>query len=158
MDYTIREIRIDEFSLLDDFLYEAIFVPTGESKPNKNIIRLPELQVYVEGFGSKADDICFVAEVSAKVVGAVWVRDMDDYGHIQEGVPSFAISIYEDYRGYGIGTELMKRMLQELASRGYQKASLSVQKANYAAKMYLDLGFIIDHENEEEYIMVYRFI
>ena len=51
----------------------------------------------------------------------------------------------------------MKRMLQELASRGYQKASLSVQKANYAAKMYLDLGFNIEHENEDEYIMVYSF-
>ena len=157
MDYTIREIRIDEIPLLDDFLYEAIFVPAGELKPDKNIIRLPELQVYVEDFGSKADDICFVAEVSTKVVGAVWVRDMDDYGHIQDGVPSFAISLYEDYRGCGIGTELMKRMLQELASRGYKKASLSVQKANYAAKMYLDLGFYIEHENEDEYIMVYSF-
>ena len=82
---------------------------------------------------------------------------MDDYGHIQDGIPSFAISLYEDYRGYGIGTNLMKRMLQELASREYQKASLSVQKANYAAKMYLDLGFYIEYENEDEYIMVYSF-
>ena len=107
--------------------------------------RDPVLQVYVQDFGTRESDICFVAEVSTKVVGAVWVRDMDDYGHIQDGVPSFAISLYEDYRGYGIGTNLMKRMLQELASRGYQKASLSVQKANYAAKMYLDLGFYIEN-------------
>lgn len=32
--------------------------------------------------------------------------------------------------------------------------SLSVQKANYAAKMYLKIGFEIIRENEEEYIMV----
>ena len=35
MDYTIREIRIDEIPLLDEFLYEAIFVPAGELKPDK---------------------------------------------------------------------------------------------------------------------------
>ena len=38
--------------------------------------------------------------------------------------------------------------------RGYKKASLSVQKANYAVKMYENAGFKTVKENEEEYIMV----
>ena len=79
---------------------------------------------------------------------------MDDYGHVEEGIPSFAISLYKEYRGYGIGTELMKKMLKELKVRGYRKASLSVQKANYAVSMYKKLGFEIVDENGEEYIMV----
>jgi hypothetical protein len=36
---------------------------------------------------------------------------------------------------------------------GYEQVSLSVQKANYAAKMYRKLGFAAVRENEEEYIM-----
>ena len=88
------------------------------------------------------------------IIGAVWVRIMDDYGHIEDGVPSFAISLYEEYRGLGIGTALMKQMLAELMDRGYRKTSLAVQKANYAVKMYLNVGFQIIDENEEEYIMV----
>lgn len=156
MNYNIRAIRDDEHQLLDDFLYEAIFIPEGVQAPPKTIINAPELQVYVTDFGKKEDDICFVAETDDKVVGAVWVRVMDDYGHIEDGVPSFAISLYKEYRGYGIGTELMKRMLQELEERGYKKASLAVQKANYAVKMYKNVGFEIVDENEEEYIMLCR--
>ena len=156
MDYTIRKIKENEYEILSDFLYEAIFIPQGVQAPPKSIIKEPELQVYISEFGKKKDDICFVADVDGNVVGAVWVRVMNDYGHIEDGVPSFAISLYKEYRGYGIGTELMKRMLVELQERGYRKASLAVQKANYAVKMYQNVGFEIVDENEEEYIMVWQ--
>ena len=51
-------------------------------------------------------------------------------------------------------TEMMKRMLYLLKEDGYKQASLSVQKQNYASKMYLKLGFEIAYENAEEYIML----
>ncbi|MBQ8147230.1 MAG: GNAT family N-acetyltransferase [Lachnospiraceae bacterium] len=156
MDIHIREINSNEYKVLDEFLYEAIFIPEGVEPPPREIINAPELQVYVQDFGKQEGDICFVAEAKEKIVGAVWVRIMDDYGHIEEGVPSFAISLYKEYRGYGIGTNLMKQMLTELKDRGYQKTSLAVQKANYAVKMYKNVGFQIIDENEEEYIMMCR--
>jgi ribosomal protein S18 acetylase RimI-like enzyme len=49
---------------------------------------------------------------------------------------------------------MTKEMLALLKSHGYSRVSLSVQKANYAAKLYLKVGFEIVRENEEEYIMV----
>lgn len=110
--------------------------------------------MYVADFGKQKNDICFLAEADSAVVGAVWVRDMNDYGHIEDGVPSFAISLYKEYRGHGIGTALMKRMLCELKERGYERASLSVQKENYAVQLYRNVGFTVVSENEEEYIMV----
>lgn len=154
MNYKIRKMNNDEYTRLNDFLYEAIFVPEGVEAPPRNIINQPELQVYVKDFGNETDDICFVAEVDGNVVGAVWVRVMEDYGHVGDGVPSFAISLYKEYRGQGIGTRLMRIMLVELRERGYEKTSLAVQKANYAVKMYQNVGFEIVDENEEEYIMV----
>jgi len=51
MDYTIRKIQKQEYPLLNDFLYEAIFIPEGVEPPAKTIIASPELQVYVEHFG-----------------------------------------------------------------------------------------------------------
>ena len=95
-----------------------------------------------------------MADDNGKIVGAVWVRIMHDYGHINDETPSFAISLYKEYRGKGIGTELMRRMLQMLKSHGHKYASLAVQKANYAVKMYRSLGFYVTDENEEEFIMV----
>ena len=53
-----------------------------------------------------------------------------------------------------IGTALMQRMLEELKLRGYEKTSLSVQKDNYAVKMYRNVGFEIVEEKEEEYMMI----
>ena len=155
MAYTIREMQKQEYPLLDNFLYEAIFVPEGIEPPPKTIITSPELQVYVERFGESKDDWGLVAEVGGKIVGAVWVRIMNDYGHIDDETPSLAISLYKEYRGFGIGTAMMKEILALLKSHGYSRVSLSVQKANYATKMYLKIGFEIVKENEEEYIMVY---
>lgn len=154
MDYTIREIRKSEYALLNDFLYEAIFVPDGIEPPPRAILAEPELQVYLEGFGEKKDDRGLVAEIDGRVVGAVWVRIMKDYGHIDDETPSFAISLYREYRGFGIGTAMMRAMLSVLREAGYKRASLAVQKANYAVKMYRNVGFHVVSENEEEYIMV----
>lgn len=153
MDYWIREIRQEEYAILDEFLYEAIFIPDGPEVPPRSIIRQPELQVYVSDFGKK-DDCCLVAEVNGEIVGAVWTRIMNDYGHVDDTTPSFAISLYKDFRGRGIGTALMEEMLALLRERGYKKASLSVQKENYAYRLYLKVGFTIMGENDEEYIMV----
>lgn len=154
MEYTIREIQKQEYPLLDNFLYEAIFVPKGVEPPPKTIITTPELQVYVEHFRKSKDDWGLVAEVDGKIVGAVWVRIMDDYGHIDDETPSLAISLYKEYRGFGIGTAMMKEILALLKSHGYKQVSLSVQKANYAAKMYLKIGFEIVRENDEEFVMI----
>ncbi len=154
MKYTIREIEKSEYNILNEFLYQAIFIPKGVAPPPKDIIRNEELQVYVKEFGARKDDKCFVAEVDNSIVGAVWVRIMNDYGHIDNDTPSFAISLYKDYRGYGIGTELMKTMLKYLKKSKYKQCSLAVQKANYAVKMYLNVGFEVVDENAEEYIMI----
>ena len=143
-----------EYPLLEKFLYEAIFIPNGVELPPKSIIYRPELQVYISEFGTSKHDIALVADLNGEVVGVVWVRIMNDYGHIDDKTPSFAISVDKDYRGKGIGTALMKEMLTILKKRGYEQTSLSVQKANFAAKMYRKLGFQVVDENEEEYLML----
>lgn len=155
MNYRIREIEKTEISLLDDFLYEAIFIPEDVTPPPKDIIEDEELQIYVKDFGKYKDDICFVAEVEGKVVGAVWLRIIDDYGHIDDDTPSLSISVYKGYRNLGIGKSLIKNVLEELKKRGYKKTSLSVQKANYAFEIYKKAGYYVYEEREEDYIMVY---
>ena len=152
MNYIIREIKEEEYPILSDFLYEAIFIPESMEKPPKAIIEQSELQVYIADFG-KEDDWCLVAEVKGKIVGAVWGRIMNDYGHIDDETPSLAISLYGEYRHLGIGTALMKAILHLLKEKGYKQTSLSVQKENYAVNMYQKIGFKVVSETEEEYIM-----
>ena len=151
---TIRELKQTEYAVLEDFLYEAIFIPKGVEAPPREIIYQPELQVYIAEFGTKKGDIALAAEENGIIVGAVWVRLMNDYGHIDDKTPSFAISLYKEYRNKGIGTALMKEMLIRLKKEGYKQASLAVQTKNYAVKMYEKVGFEIYDENDEEYIML----
>ena len=154
MDYTIRNIKETEYKVLSDFLYEAIFIPDGVKAPSKDIINKLELQVYISDFGKHKGDYGLVAESDKKIIGAVWVRIMNDYGHVDNETPSFAISLFPEYRNHGIGTALMKSMIDLLKAEKYKQASLAVQKANYAVNMYKNVGFEIVDENEEEYIMI----
>ena len=116
-----RELSPSEYDLLKTFLFEAIFIPEGVKPPDRTIIESPELRLYYDNFGSGMADYSVVAEDECGVVGAAWVRIMDDYGHIDNETPSLA---------------------------------MSVQKANYAVRMYERAGFRTIQENGDEYIMV----
>ena len=155
MNYTIRELSIDERNILETFLYHAIYIPEGITPPPFDIIKQPELQVYIKDFGEQDGDICLVAECDSIIVGAVWVRIMNDYGHVSDDMPSLAISLLPEYRNKGIGTALMKSMQEMVSKQGYKGISLSVQKQNYATKMYRKLGFNTIEDKDEELIMVY---
>lgn len=152
----IRNIQPQEIPVLDDFLYEAIFIPQGVVPPPRSIIEQDDLQVYVRGFGDDPHDHCLVAEVDGKIAGAVWVRIMDDYGHVDDQTPSLAISLYPEYRGQGIGTQLLNQMLDMLRQKGYPQVSLSVQKENYALRMYQKASFETVEDRGEEVLMVRR--
>ena len=154
MSMELRELRYNETELLKVFLYEAIFIPEGVDPPPREIIEQPELKLYYEGFGTGRADYCIVADDGGNVIGAVWTRIMNDYGHVDDETPSLAISLYKAYRGQGIGTQLMEMILALLKEKGYERVSLAVQKANYAVRMYEKVGFKTVDENDEEYIMV----
>ena len=150
----IRELKPDEYDLLKTFLYEAIFIPEGETPPERSITELPELAMYYEDFGKGVADHCLSADDNGLVTGAAWTRIMDDYGHIDDETPSLAMSVLKDYRGQGIGTRLLQELISLLSEKGYKRISLLVQKANYAVRMYDRAGFRTIMKNDDEYIMV----
>lgn len=143
MDYVIRHIRQEEWPLIEDFLYEAIFIPEsfeGEV-PRSVIYDDPKCRAAYLRFGSLPDDRALVVVVDGTVVGACWVRTTNEYGHIDDDTPSFSVSLCEPYRGHGMGSAMMRRMLDELREAGHARASLSVQKENPALRLYERLGF-----------------
>lgn len=152
--FIIREMRPEEYPLLEEFLYQAIFQKDPENLIPREEIYKPTLQVYIKDFGSLPADHCLCAEEDGRVIGAVWVRIIPGFGSVDDRTPEFAISLLPEFRGKGIGTALMRSMLRHLKDAGFEKTSLAVQKANYALRMYQKVGFKIIDENTEEYIMV----
>ena len=85
----------------------------GRDTPPNSVIECPDLQEYIVEFGNRKHDKALVAEIQGNVVGAIWVRIMNDYGHIDNDTPSLAMSVCPQYRGLGIGTSLLKQLLQD---------------------------------------------
>lgn len=153
MDFTVRELAENEYGLLEDFLYEAIFVPEGMLPPDRSVLSLPELQVYIADFGKREYDAAFLAEADGRAAGAVWCRVMNDYGHIDDATPSVAVAVYKEFRGIGIGTALLNRLSEHMKGMKCAALSLSVQKSNPALRLYLRIGFETVRESGEEFVM-----
>lgn len=158
MEFKIREMKPEEYGELENFLYEAIHAPEGGVKHSRDILKLPELQLYTKNFGAKPADDCLVVEIEGKIVGACWVRIMNDFSHIDDETPSLVIALYPDFCGKGIGSNLIKTMLTRLANKNFKQVSLSVQKSiPKTKKFYERLGFEVVGEvlgeTELEFVM-----
>lgn len=149
----IRPLRAEETPLLDDFLYEAIWQPDPGQRVPREVIRMPELRIYVDGFGTRETDCGLVAEAGGRVIGAAWSRCLHGFGWVGEGIPELAVALLPPYRGRGIGTQLLRAMLDELCGRGFDGVSLSVQQANPAVGLYRRLGFRVVEAAAGEYVM-----
>jgi len=133
-----------EYSILEEMLYNAIFIPPGTAKLPFGIIRDPEIYVYIKNFG-KAGDYCLVADINDRIIGAIWTREFYDaekgFGFVNTETPELSMSVLERYRNKGVGTKLLLSMIRLLTELDYKQVSLSVDRMNYAYDFYRKLGF-----------------
>ena len=155
----VRVMRAEDYECLPEFLYQAVFIPEGAEAPPREIINAPEIFVYIKDFGKQPGDLGVVAVQNRQIIGAAWTRIIPAYGHLNSETPELAISILPEFRGYGIGAKLMKKLFELLRKNGYKLTSLSVQKDNPAVRFYQRLGYTIsgertDHAGHEDYLMI----
>jgi RimJ/RimL family protein N-acetyltransferase len=157
-----RHYHKEDYPVLENLLYEAIFQPEGAEPLPRDIIKKPEIYSAIRDFGEKKGDYCLLAECNGKTVGGVWLRvsdgDTKSYGHIDSETPELVIAVLREYRNMGIGRGLMRQLIDIVLTQSgkYKQISLSVDKRNYAVKMYKKLGFEIVRENEHDYVMVLK--
>ena len=152
----IRSLKSEEIPLLEEFLYQAIFIPQGLAPLPRSILKEPELEMYIKVFGQQPDDWALTVEVDGRLVGAVWVRIMKDYGYYDDQTPSLSISFLPEFSGQGLGQQLLTAMLCLLKSKGCPSVSHSVSKDNPAVGFYQRLGFVTVEEREDDYLMLCR--
>jgi ribosomal protein S18 acetylase RimI-like enzyme len=155
----VRAMQKSDFVCLNEFLYQAIFIPEGEERPPRSIINDSEIIVYIKDFGTQPGDLGVVAEQNGQIIGAAWTRIIPAYGHVDNVTPELAISVFPEFCGYGIGTKLMKKLFEALRHNSYKQTSLSVQKDNPAVRFYKRIGYKMVDESfnragHEDYLMI----
>jgi len=125
---------------LREMLYLALFVPPGELPLPRSVLRDPAIARYVDGWGTRSGDSGLIALVDSARVGAAWLRYFPasdpGYGFVDERTPELSVAVLPAYRGKGIGSRLVERLVQ-----GVHATSLSCDPANPAWRLYLRLGF-----------------
>ncbi len=145
MNFYIRGASTADERFLREMLYQSLYVPAGGVPFGREALRRPEIARYVEGWGRKGD-LGFVAvDVSSgEPVGAVWLRllagEEKGYGFVDDETPELGMAVLPAYRGRGVGTALLKCLLEEARAR-YKAVCLSVSEGNPARRLYERAGF-----------------
>lgn len=152
---TIKSIDHAHEGFLKEMLYQAIYIPEGETPFDKEELDKVHWKKYYAEWG-KEGDVGFIAELDDKYVGAIWARLFTakdkGYGFVDTQTPELSMAILPDYRGKGVGTLLMTRLLSDLQSNpNIHQVSLSVDPRNWVYAWYKRLGF------EEEYFDGYSY-
>ena len=144
--FNIRKIEKKEMEFLKDMLYESIYVPDN-LKDKTALLNSPSIKKYYEDWGKNGDTALIAIDKDNRAVGAVWYRLFDEsnmgYGFVDNRTPELGIAVTKEARGLGIGTLLMKKIIQQASEDGYKSLSLSVDPENKnAVHIYRKIGFI----------------
>ncbi len=156
-EFIVREIMTTEHLFLEEMLYQAIFVADEKVVLPRDIIEQPDLKKYIQDFGQE-DDYCLVAEKGGKLVGAIWVRFINGFGFVDNYTPELSMAVRYECRGEGIGNQLLTTMIDDLTHKCLKQISLSVDKENFAHRLYKKHGFVDYLTTEKSIIMIKELI
>lgn len=112
---------------------------------NKSLSDIPKLAIYNEFYGFTSKDLGLYALVDNQIAGAVWIRrlnaDHGSNGYIAEDTPILNIAVLPEFRGKGIGSQMIEQLFIE-AGALYNQISVSVVQDSSAVRFYERHGFI----------------
>ena len=165
-NYKIRALTSNDESILWTMLMYAAHESSVE-----NVRENPALDRYVKDWG-RSGDIGLVAidknGIERRALGSAWLRlftsENRGFGYVDAGIPELAIAVLPEYRGRGIGANLLLQII-ELAKESGAAISLSVRATNPVVNLYVRTGFIKSDGSEimnrtgetSSFNMIYRY-
>ncbi|MEV4826335.1 GNAT family N-acetyltransferase [Micromonospora sp. NPDC049274] len=144
-DFAIRAATSADADFLVDMLVEAVNWLPERNWPRERILADPALAHYVAEWMRPTDLGVVAVGPDGRPVGAAWFRyltaDDPGYGYVGDDVPELTIGVVDAWRGRGVGRALLRAVLDSARERGIRSVSLSVERANAAARLYAAEGF-----------------
>jgi GNAT superfamily N-acetyltransferase len=141
-----------------DMLVEAANWSADWKKSRRRVLSAPATAHYIAGW-PRDTDLGVIAEADGAPVGAAWLRFFSaadsGYGFVAPDVPELTIGVDADWRGRGAGRALLRALAGQARSAGIRQISLSVERGNFARRLYLAEGYqVVDSSDAHSDTMV----
>ena len=157
--WVIRRAAAEDGPFMADMLVEAAnWSADWKKKSRRRVLSAPATAHYVAGW-PRDTDLGVVAEADGEPVGAAWLRFLPatdpGYGFVAPDVPELTIGVAGDWRGRGVGRALLRALAGQARSAGIRQISLSVERKNFAQRLYLSEGYrVVDSSDAQSDTMV----
>ena len=157
--WSIRRAASADSAFMADMLVEAVnWSPEWKKQSRRRVLSSHRTAHYITGW-PRDTDLGVIAEADGERVGAAWVRfhpaSDPGYGFVAADVPELTIGVAVPWRGRGIARGLLRAIAEQALSAGIRQISLSVERQNFAQKLYLSEGYqIVDSSDRDSDTMV----
>lgn len=156
MEYRLRTMRPQDSELLHTFLEHAISFPEDQEWTEET--KKEAIDRYLNNWGQMGD-IGFIIELKAskEPIGAAWFREFSSnspgLAFVDEKVPEVSIMVLPEYRGAGLGYDLLRKLIDQASLEGYPALSLNVNKQDPELELYQKLDFEIVRESSNTQVL-----
>jgi GNAT superfamily N-acetyltransferase len=147
MTYGIRRAEPGDASFLVEMVCEAANWHPDRVRPKVDLMADSTVMRYARGWQRPADDGMIAVDEVGNPIGACWYRVLPHnepgHGFVASGVPELTLGVRPVWRAQGVGRALLVAACDLARTAGHQRISLSVERANFAQRLYRSEGFVV---------------
>ena len=158
MPHRIRPAEQTDAPFLADMLVEAFDWTAAHARSRVELLADPKVNRYLRGWRRPGDGGVVAVDDHGDRLGACWYRVLPKrdagYGWVGSGVPELTLGVRPIHRAQGLGRSLLAAACAQAAAAGHQRISLSVERANFAWRLYVSEGFVVSESGADSDTMV----
>jgi GNAT superfamily N-acetyltransferase len=155
--YRIRDAGPSDSLALTDALIEAANWNSERQIPRVAVLSDPVRRRYIASWPRPGDAGVLAVDNEDAPVGACWYRlftaDRPGLAGVP-GIPEIILGVRPVWRAQGVGRAMLRAALAKAATAGHTRVALSVERGNYAQRLYVSEGFTVVSSTDTADIMV----
>jgi GNAT superfamily N-acetyltransferase len=144
--FEIRGATPADARFMGDMLVEAANWSVTRARPRVAILDDPTVSQYIAGWKRPGDFGSVAVDSHGIPIGACWARlfppNAPGFGFVAVGVPELTLGVNPQWRAQGVGRALLKAISGQARAAGHSRLSLSVERANFAQRLYVSEGYV----------------